>query len=1165
LQPSVFLFIDRFDQSTYRFRLIQAVGSDSSAPSVAHAPVILDAESHVDVNVDKQLHGVLDQVVGDVRAKSAMRGEQPLPSVSKESGALERLGRLLFTYVLPEPIQSALQELDSDASLILIAKGDRYPWEVLHDGKNYISLSRAFCRRVLVPKQIQAISAKTGSALKILLIANPTGDLPEADEEMMELLDMFDHFEPHVRATSIGVKRATKQKVLEAIASGEYGIIHYSGHARSDALLLADGELSGVELGKALQGTPFFFLNACESADTGLPAQPNGDLALSDLVAADLVKSAIQGGATGVLGTLWPVFDSNSRQFAACFYSQILRGIPLGEAVRQTRGESAKAFPDDLLWASYVLYGEPTMQWLIPESKKIRTITVLVAHNESLLRQFDGLENEAEMAFQLYDAFEKSVLQHGGQAVRIRRGVWAGYWGVNQVFDNQGVRALQTAERLRIDFDGLLAGSSGNYQSPLKPSFGICTGDAVVRSRKMLIGPQWYSHDYVSGDAVALSERAHEGEILVDKDTHTLVQRVYAFEQIKDDEPKQSIAFRVKGIVDVLPPLIPLIGRESELSDLRKYYADSVTGRGAVVGLTGAAGIGKTRLVQQFYSKHVGEKTLWLKAHCQPSDQTSPYAVLAQIISQLAGFSAQDDGGMRAGKIQQMCQQFASDMRQPEARVEECGALLGMAIGISHTNQKSAYTDPETKQRQLVRLVQGLVAHRTEKTPVVLVLEDMQWIDEASFTVIEKLVKTAGQWRLLVLVLYRPDWRHDWAQLDFYHHIGLDELSEADSAGFVQTLLNASETPKEVVKAILSFAGGNPFYVEEVVKALLDGGFLQQSADVWTLTNGWETVANPKSIHNTIRMRVQRLPEPVQKIVGEATVVGQEFEYQLLDEVKGELAETDLGDALDVLSRRRFITLLEGWRSTAFYEFHHGLIWKSIYDDLVQSTKARLHRLVGLALLRLYRDESKRELWMRAVGHFYLGDDRIRAITYCLQFAQESAEVWANQIALHWYSRAIEKIATFDEQLPSADEVSQGATDEQLLSWSVQARIGAADVNAVLDRNDEAIVGYNDALSLLNEMGDGAREKQAGLYLNIAKACERKGTYADAQRALDSGLRIVSPTDGGNLGQLHVWRGMIHFRLGELQDALDACEMGISYLELDSCDLDTSFSENAIK
>lgn len=283
-----------------------------------------------------------------------------------EVGSLEEFGQLMYGLFLPPIIQNALRELD--VSLVISTNDCQIPWELLHDGQTFLGLRAPITRRLMVTRWVAGNESAVPAEPTFLIISNPLGDLPDADTEADELMALLDA--RGIAYDLLRGPRATYIGVQQALVSGRYEAIHYTGHAFFDSahpdrsgLHLAGGRnLPASQIEGILRGRPIVFLNACSSARQGEAQEPGWEVGYTGPQAEGLASAFVSGGAAGFLGAQWPIFDAGSREFSRSFYTALLNGASTGDAMQAARSGVRARRPNDATWASFIFYGDPALR-----------------------------------------------------------------------------------------------------------------------------------------------------------------------------------------------------------------------------------------------------------------------------------------------------------------------------------------------------------------------------------------------------------------------------------------------------------------------------------------------------------------------------------------------------------------------------------------------------------------------------------------------------------------------------------------------------------------------------------------------------------------------------------------------------------------------------------
>ncbi|MBK8047411.1 MAG: CHAT domain-containing protein [Anaerolineales bacterium] len=318
------------------------------------------------------------------------------PTGDNDHQRLMRLGSLLFSHLLPPALQDDIRRLPPGSPLSICTNDTELPWELLHDDQDFLALRHVVSRQLLAGgNDRKATGARRRAPMhrfNCLLIGNPNGDLPAADTEVENLLDLLETASQDARVEFLCREHASKVRVLAALASGEYELIHFACHARPGAIRLADGWLESTEIQAVLRGQPLVVVNACNSGRTrgaqalaGVDVSPTAEIegqtteppatpAFPVQRVHSLAHAFLTGGAPVFWGASWPVDDAEARRLVVLFYRALLGGQPLGMALREARRGSRRrdvqtGWPDvttgmglagdTFAWAAPVLYGDP--------------------------------------------------------------------------------------------------------------------------------------------------------------------------------------------------------------------------------------------------------------------------------------------------------------------------------------------------------------------------------------------------------------------------------------------------------------------------------------------------------------------------------------------------------------------------------------------------------------------------------------------------------------------------------------------------------------------------------------------------------------------------------------------------------------------------------------
>ncbi|RSM88692.1 CHAT domain-containing protein [Kibdelosporangium aridum] len=320
--------------------------------------------------VTTTLNTRLHRQARDVATRPAPPGPPPRDMVEQ----LRNVGDMLYSLILPEAIQRHLAG-DSSGSLTITTNDVEIPWELMHDGENFLCQGRPFSRMPVspgFPQRVRHRPRTTDGQLKFLLVyADPDSNLPKAEEEINAIETYLEENwnspgRKLIQITTLKGDEATGHALNDALLSGGYHVIHYAGHAKFSAdkpeqsclMLAGDEPFMAHKIQRITRGSPFVFLNACDSSKVG-----HGDDPSTTYLGQEhkgLASAFVYGGASACVGALWPVYDDLAAEFARNFYENLLGGAVVGEAIRDTREKARARDAAHITWAAYALYGNPT-------------------------------------------------------------------------------------------------------------------------------------------------------------------------------------------------------------------------------------------------------------------------------------------------------------------------------------------------------------------------------------------------------------------------------------------------------------------------------------------------------------------------------------------------------------------------------------------------------------------------------------------------------------------------------------------------------------------------------------------------------------------------------------------------------------------------------------
>jgi adenylate cyclase len=786
-----------------------------------------------------------------------------------------------------------------------------------------------------------------------------------------------------------------------------------------------------------------------------------------------------------------------------------------------------------------------------PSETDRRTVTVLFADLSGFTALSEQLDPEEVRAFQseLFSELSTTIERYGGFVEKYVGDAAMAVFGAPTAHEDDPERALRAALDMQAGMGRLNERWARRLGRSLALHVGINTGPVVAGA----IGTTSDAAYAVTGDTVNTAARlqgaAQPGQVLVSRASHALTRHAFTFEALGELSLKGKAegvsAFRLLGALEAPRPArglealglhAPLIGRERELGQLLAAFDVMRAGRTQVVSLVGEAGVGKSRLLGEFVRalEEAGRlaDTAVRRAACSSLGEQT-YGVVAALLRQAYGVAPDDSLDMARRKLATGLEALGADLEE-QARF---AALLGHVLGLETEDPSLRHLEPEQIKRQLFLVTRALVERRLEGGPLLLMVEDLHWADAASVELLRFVTDRLTDRRLMIVATYRPVVEPGSLAGSRVSHtvIRLERLSDGESQAWLGALLGpAGEALPERLRAlIVGRAGGNPLYLEEILRSLLAQGTVVRENSGWRWTAGAPSVDVPVTLQGLLLSRLDRLSPDARRTLQEAAVLGSAFDERLLRRAGAQPAALD-----DVLERLQDAELLtEEPRAAGIadrrFRFTHGLVQEVVYENLLHRRRTELHTRVGQALESLYGQAPSRLEDLEALGHHWsLSADKPRGARYLVAAGDWARAIYASADATRQYQRALETLSE-----------CEGCEGERL---AVNERMG--DLLVPAGGREEALRYFERALRGHEATGD--RRARARLHRKIGGLHWEGGDRARAQVCFAAGLaELEEHRDDVELAHLYQEMGRLAFRDGDHQRALEWAERALAHVE----------------
>jgi class 3 adenylate cyclase/tetratricopeptide (TPR) repeat protein len=742
---------------------------------------------------------------------------------------------------------------------------------------------------------------------------------------------------------------------------------------------------------------------------------------------------------------------------------------------------------------------------------ELRVVTVLFADMSRSVETTRHLppDEAAALINRLLRAMVDALLKYEGRVDHFLGDGALAVFGAPQAHENDPERAILAAMAIR----------EAARQLGLQVTAGINTGEVYLGG----IGSERHQEVTVMGPVVSLASRlqgqAEPDEIVVGEATYRQTRRAFEF------TPRTLAIKGIDGPVSAYQALRPLsrpekvrgieglradlIGRQRELAALIDAAEDLANERrGQIVTVIGEAGIGKTRLVSELKAYLQDKAVLWLEGRCISIGQSVSFWPFIDIMRAYLGIAGEDTEGEIAAKlVQRLTDLFDQDAA---GVIPYVGQMLSVKLEEQY-QERIRHAAPEQVRRQTLLRVRDLFVALARRQPLALILEDLHWADDLSLDLLWVLMDELVAAPILLVCVYRPEhehgcWKIDSAasskHLERYTPLRLKPLTHGESRQMVESLLDIRDLPPATRAAILENTEGNPFFVEEVVRLLIERGTIYREDGLWQANETIGALAVPDTIKSVILSRIDRLHKEVRYALQCASVIGRVFQHRLLEFLSGqsEALEAHLSqlETYELVYKERIVPELE-------YAFKHALTQETAYEAILSRHRKSFHQRVGAAIEELYQEQIE-EYYELLAFHYSRSENREKAIEYLVKAGQKAAGRYANQEALGYYEKALslaEGSGVYETLLAERAKVrlslfqgKEAASDyEQLLESARRAHrqneeltalLGLAKSYYVIALDDQTSDSpsrcrqlYEAAYALAHELGDAASMARA--------------------------------------------------------------------------------------
>ncbi|MEE8187877.1 MAG: adenylate/guanylate cyclase domain-containing protein [Kiloniellales bacterium] len=583
-----------------------------------------------------------------------------------------------------------------------------------------------------------------------------------------------------------------------------------------------------------------------------------------------------------------------------------------------------------------------------------RQITILfcdLVGSTELSQRLDP-EDLREVMRGYQDAVAGAVTRYEGHVAKFLGDGVLAYFGWPKAHEDQAEQAVRAA--LAAVSAVQLVKAEGDH--PLQSRAGIATGQVVIGD---IVGDSAEERDAVVGETPNLAARlqtlADPGSVIIGANTRRLIGDVFELGDQGEHDLKGFAdpvsAWRVLGERRVESrfeaahgaALTDFVGRTQEIGLLLDRWKHAKTGEGQVVLLSGEAGIGKSRILREFREQLREEPHLALRYQCSPHQVNAAFHPIVEQLQDAADFRQEDTSDEKLDKLERLLGDTGED--GSDAR-----PLLAALLSLPTERYPPLDMTPQRQKLQTIAVLVAQIEELARRQPVLLLVEDVHWIDPSSLETFGAVVDRSQELAALVVMTHRPEFESPWMGYGHVTNYSLNRLSRGDGRALAERVSGGKALPEEVLNRILEQTDGVPLFVEELTKTILEAGFLEEKEDRYVLAGPLPTVAIPATLHDSLMARLDRLA-PVKEVVQAAACIGREFSPGLLAAVMS-MDRATLDDAVEQLVNAELVFRRRTAEGTS-YLFKHALVQDAAYGSLLKSKRRALHAKLAYALEEL--------------------------------------------------------------------------------------------------------------------------------------------------------------------------------------------------------------------
>jgi serine/threonine protein kinase/tetratricopeptide (TPR) repeat protein len=667
---------------------------------------------------------------------------------------------------------------------------------------------------------------------------------------------------------------------------------------------------------------------------------------------------------------------------------------------------------------------------IVPEDKAFeraeterRLATVMQVNLLGYSRLMEGMDPEEAASY--LDEFTRitwSVIRkYGGRTNKITGSNITVYFGVPIAIEDAPKKAVNAAIEIRNGLDDV----NSKWRLPLNLGIrvGINTGMVIAG----IIGTGASKEYSVTGTTVtvasALGESAEAGQILVGEMTHRYTREDFEYNKLKPvlikGKKEGASSFELLSTREkIYRPTLgyermiesQMVGRQNQLDLLVNRLSNTIGGKGSIVSVVGEAGIGKSRLIAEFKRVEGIVEVILLEGRALSIGKNLSFHPIIDMIKTWAGVQELDSPEVTAEKVYRAIQEISFDS------ADEIFPFVATMMGIKLTGahkERIRGIEGEALEKLILKNLRDWITKIAEKKSLLIILEDLHWADLTSIEFLESLFRIAESNPVMFVSVFRPDYQETTERLlktvkeryhTFHSEVVLELLDDSHSEQLLYNLLKIKAIPDKVRELITLRAGGNPYFIEEIVRNFIDEGIVEIKKGRFVLTKKIESAEIPETLSEVLMNRIDKLDEDTRSLLKIASVIGRNFFYKILASVAKAIGELDG----KLLYLKEVQLIKERWRMEELeYLFKHALAQEATYESILLKQRKLLHKEIAHSIEQVFCDRLH-EFYGMLAFHYSKAEELDKAEEFMLKAGEEALKSSASSEALNYYREALD-------------------------------------------------------------------------------------------------------------------------------------------------------------